>query len=103
MLRNYTHDLHIMASLEKDQEWEKLECWMGIVWIVWPPQDGKTTEEYNREVEAVMLSLFYRRPSATQKLEQWMARGIKWHTHIPESFRQICRQAHSRAAQQGGS
>lgn len=94
LARNYIHDPNIMISLRKDEAWEKLECWIGIVWIVWIPQDGRVTEEY-KDLEDVMLSLFHQQPSAIQKLEQWMRKSIKWRTQVPESFQQICKQATS--------
>jgi hypothetical protein len=34
-----------MKFLTEAQEWSKLECWMGTVWMVWPPGDGGITEE----------------------------------------------------------
>jgi len=30
----------ITASLAEAQEWGKLGCWMGTVWMVWPPGAG---------------------------------------------------------------
>jgi len=82
---------HIMASLEGDKEWGRLECWMGVVWIVWPPETGSTTEEF---VRSVMLSLFRERPGAILKLEQCVGQwSVKHGKAVPKTFQQICEQA----------
>lgn len=93
-LRDITYIPHIMLSLEDKQEWDKLECWITIVWMVWPPESGGTKEE---DLKHVMLLLFYQQPGALQKLEEQME---KWSWEIPESFQQICKQAHDEVAQQ---
>ena len=92
----------VMASLEDNQEWDqergKLECWMGIVWIAWPPETGSTAEG---EVRGATLSLFRQRPGAVQKLEQWVERWSERSGKVvPESFRQACEQARHEATQQ---
>ena len=85
----------VMESLENNLEWDKLEAWMGIVWMVWP-KVGSTTED----VRGVMLSLFHQRPGAIQKLEQWLERWSEGHGNtVPETFEEICRQALREAAQ----
>jgi hypothetical protein len=86
---NWTYIPHIMASLEAFKEWDKLECWMAVVWIAWPPEKGETTEE---DLEHVMLSLAHQRPGTIQKLKQWMEMRSKRESHniVPESFHQIC-------------
>ena len=94
----------IMASLEGNQEWDqergKLECWMGIVWMAWPPETGSTAEG---EVRDATLSLFRQRPGAAQKLEEWMERwSERSGKAVPESFRQVCEQVRHEAAQQAG-
>ena len=63
---------HIMKSLEDAKEWEKLECYMGIVWIKWSM--GKIDEELetDEELEHITLSLFQQRPGAIQRLEHWV-------------------------------
>jgi len=84
-----------VTLLTEGQEWEKLECWMGIVWMVWPPGAGWTTEE---DLGRTMLSLFRQRPGAAQKLEQWVERhSQKYAVEMPESFRRVCEQAHEAA------
>jgi hypothetical protein len=75
-----------MISLEAAGEWDKLECWMAFVWIVWPPEKGKTTEK-------ITLSLFHQQPGVIHKLNQWMEGWSKrWSTEIPKSFQQVCNQ-----------
>jgi len=86
-----------MVSLENAEEWDKLRCWMGVVWMVWPPENGKTKRE---DLEHITLSLFHQQPSAVQKLEQWMERWRGGGREIPQSFQQICEQEYVRAAQQ---
>ena len=89
-----------MESLERDQEWGKLERWMGIIWMVWPPETGSTTEE---EVRRVTLSLFCQRPGAIQKLERWMERwSARSGKAVSESFRRACEQARLETARQVG-
>jgi len=95
----HTYNPQVMISLQDAREWDKLKCWVSVVWMVWPPEGGKTTEE---DLQHVMLSLFYQQPDALQKLEEQMEQwGEQWSwIEIPESFRQTCKQVHDKAAQQ---
>ena len=83
----------IMTSLEDAREWEKLECWVDIVWMLWPSEPSGT-----EELERVTLSLFRQRPSAIPRLEQWL--GRRRHFHVPETFVRICEHARFEGAQQ---
>jgi len=90
---------HIMTALEDANEWKKLECWMGVLWITLPLGD-----EMEEELKHVTLSLFHQQPNAIQKLERWVEQALE---HIPtpwehkcKSLQQICQQAHSVAAWQ---
>ena len=96
-LRTYNPD--VMTILEGSEEWDKLKCWIGVVWIMWPPGSGVTTEE---ELKSVMLSLSHQNPDVIQELEKQMEQfHSKWsQVEIPESFQQICKQAHDNMAQQ---
>jgi hypothetical protein len=79
----------VMTSLLEAQEWEKLECWMGVVWMAWPPQTDATTGD----LERVMVSLFRQRPDAVQKLTQRMEQWSKLrHRKVPKAFKRICEQ-----------
>jgi len=81
----------ITTFLTEAQEWNRLECWMGIVWIMWRTGvDGITEEELHHQT----LLLFRQRPGATQKFEQWMERLGRG---VPGLFRRICKQAHEAA------
>jgi len=85
---------HVMASLERAGEWDKLVCWLGVVWSSWPPETGKTTEE---ELEHAMQSLSRQRPDTIQELEQWVEQwssnwGWLWLNGASTSFRRICEQ-----------
>jgi len=77
----------ITSSLTEAKEWNKLECWMGIFWMLGV---GGMTEE---DIERSMVLLFRQRPGALQKLKQWMER---WNKHpcnsVPETFQRICEQ-----------
>jgi len=85
----------VTTFLTEAQEWSKLECWMGTVWVMWPPGDGGMLEE---DISCTMLLLFRQRPGAVRKLEQWMERwSQKYGEDVPESFQQICKQAHEAA------
>jgi len=91
-LEHINYNPHVMSSLEKAQEWDRLECWVGVVWMTWPP-DASDLETIG-ELKRVMVSLFQQQPNAVQKLEQWMK---QWSSgcseEIPETFQQICKQA----------
>ena len=94
-----TYSPKTVMSLKEAEEWNKLECWIGVVWMLWPLERGKTTEE---DLGHITLSLFHQQPSAIQKLEQWMEQLADNWGQIPESFQRICKQAHGKAAQQAG-
>ena len=68
-----TDTLKITKSLIDAEEWGKLECWIGTVWM-YPNLVGITEEE----LEHSMVVLFYQRPGAAQRLEQWMGRWSRW-------------------------
>ena len=98
-LEDNTYSPHPMISLKEAEEWDKLECWIGVVWMSWPPEWGETTKE---DLGPVTLSLFHQQPGAVQKLEKWMEQWADGQRQIPESFQQIYKQAHDEAAQQAG-
>jgi len=60
----------VMVSLEEEQEWDRLECWMGFVWFVLRPKIDSIPEH----IERVMLSLLRQRPGVAEKLEQRLQR-----------------------------
>ena len=65
----------VTASISEAREWDKLECWLGVVWMgLWPKAD-----EMTEHLESVMVTLFRQRPDAVQKLTQWMER---WRTPL---------------------
>jgi len=91
--RDVTHNPQTATFLTKAHEWNKLECWMGIVWILWPPK-AEEEEDLGRSI----LLLFRQRPGAFQKLERWMERwSQRDDKKIPESFRRICNWAQEAA------
>jgi len=93
-----TYSPHTMVSLQEAKEWDKLICWISVVWMMWPPEGSGATEE---DLENVILSLFHHQPGALQKLKEQMEQWGKYSWgKIPESFEQLCRQAHDKAARQ---
>ena len=92
------HSLQVIASLTEAKEWNKLECWMGIVWMLLPegldPGEG--------DLGHSMTLLFRQRPGAVQKLEQWMEQWSQGaHEDVPESFKQAHERAHGAAQRDG--
>ena len=89
----------ITKSLIEAQEWGKLECWIGIVWMFSNSRGvvGVTEED----LESSMLLLFRQRPGAAQKVEGWMERWSQERKEdVPESFRRIFERAHGAARRQ---
>ena len=92
-----TDALKIAKSLIEDEEWGKLECWIGVVWTV--SESAGITEE---DLEHSTLLLFRQRPGAALKLEQWMEQWSNqsmWR-RIPEPFKRACRRAHEAVQRQ---
>jgi hypothetical protein len=72
------------------QEWEKLECWLGVVWTVWLPETGDVTEN----IKSATNLLFRQKPDAVGKLSRWIGRwSEKERKAIAMSFQEICEQA----------
>ena len=89
--RNGLHySSQITTSIIEAQEWNKLECWMGVVSILWPPEaDGIPSDD----LECSIHLLLQKRPGAAQKLEQWMKQWCQQcEGNIPESFQRTLRQ-----------
>lgn len=89
ILKGAVYSLDVTPSLLEAQEWDKLECWMAIVWMSWPLDPGNTA----KDVEDSMTLLFRERPGAAQELTRWVER--RWgdssrHGRERESFQQIC-------------
>ena len=95
LVSEVTYNPQIMTFLAEAQEWNKLEYWMGTVWVSWPPEAGEITEE---DLSSSTLLLFRQRPGAFQKPERWMERWSQINvTNVPESFQRICKQAQEAA------
>ena len=89
--------LETTTSLIEAKEWSKLECWMGIVWMLLPeeadPREGNLGDS--------MTLLFHQRPESVQKLERWIERwGREHNNRVPKLFRQIL-QTSARGSQTG--
>ena len=75
----------ITKSLVEAPEWGKLECWIGLAWILRVEED----------LENPMVLLFRQRPGAAQKLKEWMERSCQLKgVNIPATFQRICTRAH---------
>ena len=95
---NPARSLQIVTSLTEAKEWIKLECWVGIVWMLLP--EGLDLGE--GDLDDSMTLLFRQRPGAVQKLEQWMERWSQRACRdVPESFKQAHKQAHEAAQRDG--
>ena len=91
----YVCNPKVTVSLSEGQEWDKLECWMGFVWTVWPPRNDAAT----KDVERATALLFRQRPSAVQTLTERMERWrISGNGEVPEAFRRICGRPHETAS-----
>ena len=91
---NATFNRQIMTSLLDGEEWDKLECWIGVVWMAWPPETDEMVEDLRR----AMVSLFRQRPGAAEKLEGWMGLWSQEQgSGARESFQRACEQAHKAA------
>jgi len=97
MMVDFTKGLQITTSLIEAEEWSKLECWVGSFWMLLRGQANPT----ERDLGHSMTLLFRQRPGAVQKLEQWVKRWArKRRNYIPNSFQQLCNQAHEAAKKQ---
>ena len=83
--REATYDPRVTEFLLGTQEWGKLECWLGVVWMAWLPEADDVAEDLNRATN----SLFLQKPDAVLKLKQWMEQCGT----IPASFQRACDQA----------
>lgn len=81
----------ITTFLVEAEEWSKLECWTGMVWMIWPSGAGGIAR---RDLERLMVLLSRQRPGAIEKLEQWMELwGRSPFNNTPDSFQRVCGQA----------
>ena len=84
----------VVASLLDGEEWDKLECWIGVIWMAWPPETDEMVEDLRR----VMVSLFRQRPGAAEKLKGWMEQWSQNERRdVPESFQRACEETHEAA------
>ena len=89
---------HIMTSLEDTKEWDKLECWMGVIWILWSV--GVNVVETDEELERITLSLFQQQPGAIHKLEQWVGTFAYSARQRSKSFQQMFDEVYLNAEKQ---
>ena len=128
LLRDVVWSPHIIAPLEASREWDKLECWISVGWMLlgssgfsvsypsgvgptpYPAlsiqeleeQMGQWNEGQQEDLKCVTLSLFRQQQGAIQKLEKWMEQWSKiQRKDVPDSFQQICAHGHLGVPQEG--
>ena len=85
---DFIYDPQVTDILLGAQEWDKLECWVGVIWVLWPPETDNTQGDLVR----AMVSLLRRRPGAAQKVAGWMIRfSGESRGDVPTSFLQVLR------------
>lgn len=86
---------HVTDSLLGSEEWDKLECWIGVVWMMWSSEIDIGPEDLKHAME----SLFRQRPDSVRKLTQLMKRWSEGReADVPENFERICGQAREEAS-----
>ena len=97
-VRYGTYSPNTMMFLKEAGEWGKLECWMGIAWLLWLTWGSVVPEEDLKHMTAL---LFHQRPGAIQKLEGWIEKWCRRKGKlVPESFQLICEQSRVEMAHQ---
>jgi len=81
-------DTEVMRSLEKAEDWEKLEVWMVVVWV-FPPALAAETMQVVRQAT---LKLSLRQTSALQRFENLCEGDVIW-SQYKLLLRRICDQA----------
>jgi len=89
-------DLDTMKSFEEAGDWERLEVWVGMMWILELPEEGIEVEE----VERATRTLFYKRPGAIQTVEEWVLGASEensLYVQHGDVFRMVCIEARKEA------
>lgn len=72
---------HVTSSLLDSQEWDKLERWIHIVWMIWPPDTDNITEGLKHAMESLILH----QPNAVGELVKLVEEWSKEHdADVPE-------------------
>ena len=79
----------VTVSLSDEQEWDKLECWLIVVMVLW---HQRIDDDTGVDLECAMESLFRQRPCAVQKLTKWM-KQCECGVGVLETFERICKRA----------
>ena len=66
--------MEVMRSLEKMEDWEKLEIWMVVVWL-FLPWSGILIPELMEGIEQVTLKSLLQQPSALLRFEDLCEAG----------------------------
>jgi len=89
-------DLDTMKSFEEAEDWERLEVWVGMMWILELPEEGIEVEE----VERATRTLFCKRPGAFQTVEEWVLGASEensLYVQHGDIFRMVCDEARKEA------
>jgi len=81
----------VIKYLEDAREWDKLGCWISIIWAIWGPNRAANLESATR-------SLVRGQPGAFQKLERWIEVLQRGGREI-ELFRSLCEQRNLNVAE----
>lgn len=92
----FNNEMEITTSLEEEQEWDRLECWMGFIWFLWHPLADRIPDD----LERVTLLLLHQQPRFAKKLEQWLYKSAIPMPGSLDLLWQICEQAGLEAALQ---
>jgi len=88
-------NLQVMVSLEEQQDWDRLECWVCFVWPLHRPEINAVPEN----LERMTLSLLRQRPGVAKKLERWLRSPYMGDvSKCLEFLREICERAGLEAA-----
>lgn len=86
-------DLETMRIFEEAGDWERLEVWIGMMWVLELPEDVVQVEEVERATRA----LFRNRPSALRTVEGWVLAASEdddsLYARHRDTFWKVCDQA----------
>ena len=86
-------DLETMRIFEEAGDWERLEVWIGMMWVLELSEDVVQVEEVERATRA----LFRNRPSALRTVEGWMLAASEdddsLYARHRDTFWKVCDQA----------
>lgn len=91
-LRSVLCDVEIINSLVMKGDWEKLECWLGAVCSMRPPQEGAPEVKVVVDATAILLNHL---PTARRRLMDWVMDSVEGsfgRVYMAE-FQRVCGEA----------